>query len=207
VAAADFDDETSRFPVAGREYRYKVGCVAPQVLLNEIVVENTGLFVDRVEPKETPDWIELLNPGPDAVSLAGFSLTDDKWEPLRFVIRADQVGALGAGKRLTFLADDDKGQGPLHLNFALDKSGGFVGLFACDGTVLVDSFDVKDPPMWGSFSRIPDGAQNPIDPAMDPAMGTAKIPAPWSDMACLTYDAPNRLCDRLLYLPQLLRRP
>ena len=203
VAAQDNDGETSRFPIAGREYRYKVGCVAPQVLLNEIVVENGSLFVDKVEPKETPDWIELYNPGPDSVSLAGFSLTDDKWEQLRFVIRAGEVGEIGKGKRLTFLADDDKGQGPLHLNFALEKSGGFVGLFGCDGTVLVDNLAYKDPPMWGSFGRIPDAAPNPTGSMTD----TAKIAAPWSDMACLTYNVPNKLCDRLLYLAPMRRGP
>jgi hypothetical protein len=203
LAAVDNDGETSRFPIAGRDFRYKVGCVAPQVLLNEIVVENASLFVDKLEPQETPDWIELFNPGGAPVSLVGFSLTDDKWDPLRFVIRAAEVGTIGAGKRLTFLADDDKGQGPLHLNFALEKSGEFVGLFACDGTVLVDSFDVDDPPLWGSFSRIPDGAQDAPGTAVD----AAKIPAPWSDLACPTYNAPNALCDRLVFLPQVLRGP
>jgi hypothetical protein len=203
MAAVDNDGETSRFPIAGREYRYKVGCVAPQVLLNEVVVENGNLFVDKVEPKETPDWIELYNPGPTPVSLAGFSLTDDKWEPLRFVIRASEVGTIGAGKRLTFLADDDKGQGPLHLNFALASSGEFVGLFGCDGTVLVDSLAYKDPPMWGSFGRIPDGAPNPTVAGATPA----RVAAPWSDMACLTFNAPNKLCDQLLFLPAVKRGP
>ena len=97
------------------------------MLLNEVVVENGSLFVDKVEPTETPDWIELYNPGLAPVSLAGFSLTDDKWDPLRFVIRADEVGQIGAGKRLTFLADDDKGQGAASPEFCAGEFRGIRG--------------------------------------------------------------------------------
>ncbi len=97
--ATDNDGETARTPLPGRERRYLTGYVAPVILINEFVVENGSQHVDPDEPAETPDWIELYNPGPAAVSLDGLSLTDDKDLPQRFVIPNGLT--LGAGARMT----------------------------------------------------------------------------------------------------------
>ena len=132
------------------------------LVINEVVVENTSQYVDPDEPAETPDWIELYNPGPAAVSLDGLSLTDDKDLPQRFVIPSGL--SLGAGERMLFLADDDKGQNtirgnqpPLHLPFNLNKSTAYVGLFGGEGSVRIDYYDIDDPTPFGLVARIPDG--------------------------------------------------
>lgn len=48
--------------------------IAQSVLLNEIQVANGSTLVD--ENADTPDWIELFNPGPAAVDLNGWGLSD-----------------------------------------------------------------------------------------------------------------------------------
>jgi large repetitive protein len=187
VQAVDDEGDKARTPLPGRERRYLTGYVAPRLLINEMVVENKSQYVDPDEPLETPDWIELYNPGPAAVSLDGLSLTDDKDLPLRFVIPAGL--SLDAGERMAFLADDDKGQNtirgnqpPLHLPFNLNKSSAYVGLFGGEGSVRIDFYDIDDPTPFGIVARIPDGG-------------------PWSMSVCPSFNAPNVACDSRMYAP------
>ena len=189
VRAADNDGETARTPLPGRERRYLTGYVAPTILINELVVENGSQYVDPDEPAETPDWIELYNPGDAAVSLDGLSLTDDKDLPLRFVIPPGLT--LGARERMMFLADDDKGQNtirgnqpPLHLPFNLSKSSAYVGLFGGEGSVRIDYYDIDDPTPFGLVARIPDGGS-------------------WSLSVCPSFSTPNTACDSRLYTPAI----
>lgn len=185
--AVDNDGEAARTPLPGRERRYLTGYVAPVLIINEVVVDNTSQYVDPDEPAETPDWIELYNPGTAAVSLDGLSLTDDKDLPQRFVIPSGL--SLGAGERMLFLADDDKGQNtirgnqpPLHLPFNLNKSTAYVGLFGGQGSVRIDYYDIDDPTPFGLVARIPDGG-------------------PWSMSVCPSVNAPNIACNSRLYAP------
>jgi len=58
--------------------------VKAQIVINEFLSSNTGLTVDP-DYKESADWIELHNPGPSAVNIGGFYLTDNfndkqKWQ-------------------------------------------------------------------------------------------------------------------------------
>jgi hypothetical protein len=185
--ATDNDGETARTPLAGRERRYLTGYVAPVLVINEVVVDNMSQYVDPDEPVETPDWIELYNPGAAAVSLDGLSLTDDKDLPQRFDIPSGL--SLGAGERMLFLADDDEGQNtirgnqpPLHLPFNLNKSTAYVGLFGGQGSVRIDYYDIDDPTPFGLVARIPDGG-------------------PWSMSVCPSVNAPNIACDSRVYAP------
>ena len=189
AAATDNDGEIARTPLLGRERRYLAGYVAPMLLINEMVVENGSQYVDPDEPAETPDWIELYNPGAAAVSLEGLSLTDDKDLPMRFVI--PQGITLGAGEKMVFLADDDKGQNtirgnqpPLHLPFNLNNSSAYVGLYGGEGSVRIDYYDIDDPTPFGIVARVPDGGS-------------------WSMSVCPSFNAPNTACNSRLYTPAI----
>ena len=46
------------------------------VLINEFMAQNTGTLRD--EDNDSSDWIELFNPGTNTVNLAGWFLTDDR---------------------------------------------------------------------------------------------------------------------------------
>lgn len=127
----------------GGEYRYLTGYTAPQLLINEIVVENDVYFVDPDEALETPDWVELYNPGAAPVSLDGVRLPTTRMS--RCASHSPGF-SIPPGGRMIILADDDVGQNiirgnqpPLHMPFNLNKGDAFVGLYGGEGTVLIDS--------------------------------------------------------------------
>lgn len=186
VRAVDNEGETARRPLVGRERRYLTGYVAPLLVLNEVVLSGNQ-YIDPDEPAETPDWIELYNPGPGSVSLNGMSLTDDNDAPLRFVMPDGLV--LGAGERMLFLADDDKGQNtlrnnqpPLHLPFKLNSSNEYIGLYGGQGTVEIDFYDVDNNLPFNMAARIPDGGD-------------------WNLSVCPSVNAPNVTCDSRVFAP------
>lgn len=191
VKAVDNENESGRTPLAGRERRYLTGYVAPVLVINEVVLDNADQYIDPDEPLETPDWLEIYNPGPGSVSLNGLSLTDDNDLPLRFVIPNGL--SLGAGERMVFLADDDKGQNtirnnqpPLHLPFNLNQSNEFIGLYGGQGSVKIDDYDVDEELPFSMAARIPDGGD-------------------WNRSVCRTFNAPNIACDARVYAPSISR--
>src|SRR6185436_18202535 len=63
------------------------GPLPPPVTLriNEWMADNSGFLLDPATQR-FEDWFELFNPGPDAIDLSGFTLTDDPLEPSRSLI-------------------------------------------------------------------------------------------------------------------------
>jgi hypothetical protein len=62
-----------------------------------------------------------------------------------------------AGGYLLFWADNEPGQGPLHLNFALDADGERIGLYQSDGRTLIDSVTFGPQKADVSWGRSPNG--------------------------------------------------
>lgn len=104
---------------------YTVDHVSPVIVVNEIIASNdTGM---QDEMGEFEDWIELYNPGTEDVDLSGMCLSDefgnrDNWE-----IPAGTV--LSAGGYMTFWADNDEEDGPLHADFKLSGGGEEVAIY------------------------------------------------------------------------------
>ncbi len=102
---------------------------APGVVVNELVVANeNGLLDEDAEPQ---DWIEIYNPGPAVVNLAGWSLTDEAGQPDQWIFPAI---TLGSGRYLlVFASGKDRrptaANAKLHTNFKLGKAGEYLGLF------------------------------------------------------------------------------
>ena len=67
----------------------------------------------------TPDWIEIWNPNPEPIDLAGYRLTDDPEQPARFVFPATP---LEADAYLVVDAAADSLDGVLASGFSLDRS-------------------------------------------------------------------------------------
>ena len=98
------------------------------VFVNELMPANDGaLEVDG----ETPDWVELYNPGPDEVRLGGFTITDDLEDPRKAVLD-DSLMIPADGFLVLFASDTDAG--PAHLPFKLSSAGEAVGLFFPSGS-------------------------------------------------------------------------
>jgi hypothetical protein len=96
-----------------------------ELCINEFMADNQATIDDG--SSLYPDWIELHNPGPDAVDLLGWTLTDDEAEPALAYLS----GELAAGEFLLLWADGTEAEE--HLPFRLAEAGGVVGLRAPDG--------------------------------------------------------------------------
>ena len=99
-----------------------------QVLITEVMADNDATLV--LEDGESPDWIELHNPGPDPVSLVGFTLSDD----IEAAGATFSSAALVPGAFLVVHADGES------LPFRLSADGEEVVLRDSSGA-LVDHFE------------------------------------------------------------------
>jgi spore coat protein CotH len=179
IVAWDDDGGTSAAPhdpLSGY-YQYIVDYEPPCVFINEFMADNETTLSDEDEPDEFPDWIELYNPGHEAVALGGRYLTDDPANPIKFRI-ADGISIPAEGF-LVFYADNDPDQGPLHTNFKLSKDGESVMLVDIDaaGHRLIDARAFGPQTADIAEGRYPDG-DNPFT--------SCDLPTP---------GASNRLCD------------
>ena len=110
----------------------------PGVVINEFVTSNKSLYSDG--DGNYPDWIELYNQSTKTVSLAGWYLTDDeddllKWEfPPGTYLNSDSY-------MIVFASDSevenyvDRG-GNFHTNFALSKDGEYLALVSPLGNIV-----------------------------------------------------------------------
>jgi hypothetical protein len=146
-----------------------------QLRINEFMASNQSTLEDPQEPGEFPDWIELYNPGPNAVNLGGLFLTDDAAKPTLFPL--SNTLTIPPRGFMLFYADNDPKQGAQHTNFALNKNNGFLGLYNGVSEVLIDSrsygaqttdvsegrqFDGAGP--WIGFTQATPGATNLLLP-------------------------------------------
>ena len=127
-----------------------------QLFINEILADNETVLAD--EAGEFDDWVEIYNAGPDAVSLAGYALSDDSAEPDKFIFPDVSIDA---GGYLLVWADGDPAQGPLHADFGLRAAGEEVALSRPDGAggfELVDGFEFGEQTEDVSYGRASDGS-------------------------------------------------
>ncbi len=102
--------------------------------ISEILPDNSGGLVD--EDGQSPGWIELRNPAPAAVSLAGWHLTDDPLLPAKWSFPAFTLPA--NGYLVVFASGKDRAVAgsPLHTNFKLDVEGEYLALTDAAGRVV-----------------------------------------------------------------------
>lgn len=99
--------------------------------ISEVMADNHGALSDG--DGDTPDWVELYNPGPESVSLAGWRLVDEGGEPYVFAERT-----LLGGDYLLVFASGKGAEGPsdeLHAGFQLSSAGERLSLLRPDGSV------------------------------------------------------------------------
>jgi hypothetical protein len=113
----------------------------PKIRINEIAASNESGILD--DDGEAVDWIELENFGTTTVSLAGWSISDDRQNPGQWIFPNVSIAA---GQRLVIFAsgkDRAPTSGkPLHTNFLLGEDGEFLGLYdAASPRNVIDSLD------------------------------------------------------------------
>jgi len=123
----------------------------PAVRINEFLAANiTGL---RDEDQSVEDWIELYNDSSQAVSLAGWSLSDDPGNPGQWVFGNVSISA--NGYLVVFASGKDRPQPGFnqrpHTNFKLSRSGEHLGLYSPDSPrAAVSALDY--PPQRNNYS-------------------------------------------------------
>ena len=132
-----------------------VGESPPTLFINEFMANNTSTVQDP--QSEYEDWIEIYNPGPNAVNLDGLNLTDDLTEPDKWTF-PDTL--LPAANHLIVWCDSDMVDPGLHANFELSQSGEQVGLFMNLTTchAVVDSINFPAIQTNNSYGRVCDGS-------------------------------------------------
>lgn len=125
-------------PVTGSSTQQPPTQGTGQLLINEIMADNEDTYEDPQEPGTFEDWFEVFNPGTTAVDMSGMYITDNlnnktKWK----VPNGITIPARGY---LVFIADSEAAQGNLHTSWSLSADGEAVGIFAADGTTLIDSY-------------------------------------------------------------------
>lgn len=136
--------------------------VAQQLYINEVMPDNESVLED--DHGEYDDWIEIYNPNEKSVDLAGWYISDDQnnLRQFRFSFANAASTTIPAKGFLILWADEQPGQGALHLNFRLSSSGESVYLSA-DGSTLIHSVsygtdgDVESPGTDQSAGLEPDG--------------------------------------------------
>jgi hypothetical protein len=113
---------------AGGNWTYQVqpGVPAPTVIISEFMADNEHGIRD--DDANRSDWIEILNLGPGLVDFAGWFLTDTTTNLTKWRFPAV---SLDVGKFLLVWASGNSKTNPLaplHLNFKLEKNGGYLAL-------------------------------------------------------------------------------
>jgi spore coat protein CotH len=159
-AVADNSNGTVAYSPKGAEhdvYIYQVlaaAQTASAVVINELMPSNSSTARD--ENGAYGDWIELYNNSDQAVSLAGWYLTDEDTNLERWAFPAN--ASIPARGTLIIWADD---QGTLttglHANFKLSASGESLFLVKPDKT-FADQVTFADAQSDQSYSRSPNGS-------------------------------------------------
>jgi hypothetical protein len=130
----------------------------PRLVLNEFMAVNDSTLADPADPPGMgfDDWLEIANPNPEPVSTLGYYFTDNFGNPQRFALPDTSIPA---GGYLLLWLDGEAGQGPLHLPFSLNGTGGEeAAIYALEGTtpVVVDSVSFGAQKPDTSYARLPD---------------------------------------------------
>ena len=114
-------------------------------VISEFMAANATTLKDGHDNYE--DWIEIWNPDPAPVDLAGWRLTDAGADPAKFIF---PTRLLPAGGRLVVFCSGRAGStgqathvdvlGGLHTNFSLGKAGEYLALIKPDGVTRTTEF-------------------------------------------------------------------
>jgi hypothetical protein len=149
------------------------------VFINEWMTDNNSFLADAAD-QQFEDWFELFNPGDAPVDLGGYFLTDNLNEKFQFRVPDNGHYRIPSRGYLLVWADNDPGQNStnladLHVNFALNKDGEEIGLFAADGT-MIDAMVSGPQAENASEGRFPDGSAT-INPLPKPTPRNANVVA------------------------------
>jgi hypothetical protein len=128
----------------------------PPLFINEVLPDNQTINQDELS--QFDPWIEIYNDSTTPVSLDGMYLSDQLGNPTLWPVPPG-TSVADEDWLLVWADGADTAGPPLHTNFTLNTAGGFVGLFASDGS-LIDYLNYDALPADYSFGRFPDGGSD-----------------------------------------------
>ncbi len=154
-------------------FNFDIYTPPPVLFVNEFMAKNTVTITD--ENGDYDDWIEIYNPGTEAIDIGGYFITDDLANPTQWLIPSTYPDSttIQPGEFLLLWADKEPAQGVLHVNIKLGTSGEQIGLYFTDGVGVIDTLtfgaqaedisagrldDGGD--LWGFFTGTTPGASN-----------------------------------------------
>jgi len=156
---ADFDDDNdvdgADFALLAQNWQQDRRQLT--LVINEFMAQNDSFLTDPLGDYD--DWIEIHNYGPVSLNIGGMYLTDNLSQPTQWQVPTNRpnettIPSLGY---LIIWADDEVAEQPgLHANFKLSVSGEDIGLFASDGSTLIDSIVFGAQEGDKSYGRFPD---------------------------------------------------
>lgn len=157
-------------PFAGGAWTCNLDLSAPPptIMISEFLADNSGGIRDDFGSRS--DWIELLNPGTEAVDLEGWFLTDDpaqlnKWAFPKTVLPPNAYLIVWASE----LDRRDPGAA-LHTNFKLSAGGEYLALVG-PGPKVISEFAPAYPPQETNISF----GRDRLDPTLT---GYFPVPTP-----------------------------
>jgi len=161
------------------------------LVINEFMASNKSSRAD--EAGEFDDWVEVHNASAAEIDLAGFFLSDDSMDPLKWTF-PDTL--LHPGEYLVIWTDSDPEQGPLHARFKLSADGEEVLLSDVEGK-LIDQVVFGAQEADVSMGRWPNatGAFSPMAPsfqAKNTGGITSRDPEVYASANLVAYPNPCR---------------
>jgi len=130
------------------------------LLISEFMAVNTDTLLDRYG--ESSDWIEVFNPGTGTVNLAGWSLTDDPFDPDKWSFPATNIGPRAFLVVFASGRDEAVAGQELHTGFRLSGNGEYLALVKPGGTTVAHHYSPAYPEQRANISfglKIDDGAK------------------------------------------------
>ncbi|MEM7383770.1 MAG: chitobiase/beta-hexosaminidase C-terminal domain-containing protein, partial [Verrucomicrobiota bacterium] len=114
---------------------------AQSPMITEFMADNVSGILDQ--DSDASDWIEVLNPSSDQVSMSGWALTDDPENLKKWTFSSN--ARIPAGESIVvFASSKDRASlfaGELHTNFRLEGNNGYLALVDPDGVVASEYVD------------------------------------------------------------------
>ncbi|MEN8223988.1 MAG: lamin tail domain-containing protein [Bacteroidota bacterium] len=131
-----------------------------ELFINEFMASNDFAFPGP--QGDYPDWIEIYNPGTEAIMLGGYFLADDLVDPTAMYEIPDTYPdsvTVAAGGFIVFYANKGEASSVMNLDFKLSGGGEQVGLWN-PGQHFLDSLTYTDQITDTSYGRYIDGTDN-----------------------------------------------
>jgi hypothetical protein len=132
--------------------------IPPELYINEVMCQNVSDTLDTAGDVE--DWIEIYNPNSIPVDLAGYWLSDNPANPMKWMVPTNHPDSsiIPPGGYLLFFADEQQSQGWNHTSFRLNNAGEILTMRSPDGFTIADQISIPQQFADTSYGRLTDGS-------------------------------------------------